>query len=269
MLFRSTDRWLSVCVLVACQGMVVAQSSSSTPYRNPPGRQPNVCTDLMPNPAFSVGEVGGLDQDRPDGLADNQELPSVLRGNDGSAWYVRKQQSKVYMFGEHPGRKYATVFEGTLSNNYINGQYWDCPKGTRAFKGSLGMRLEERGDRLVVHSKSGGIDLSELESYAIENGQLPSAYRKPGFASQSKADLDGAWRSGDMNFYVREVDNRIVGWIEQTFAPGISQMLPALRWELDKRTVELPFNWSPFRKDMQQLLHQKLTFRMMPSTCVG
>ncbi len=143
-----------------------------------------------------------------------------MRGNDGSAWYVRQEQSKVYMFGEHPGKKYATIFEGTIDSHEINGKYWDCPKGERTFKGILVLRIEEHGVKLVVQSKSGGIDLSELKSYAIENAQLPTAYRKPGFSSTSKEDLDGAWRSGDMNFYVREVDNRIVGWVEQSFATG-------------------------------------------------
>ena len=133
---------------------------------------------------------------RPDGIADNQVIPSVLRGDDGSAWYVRKVQSKVYMFGEHPGKKYATVYEGTLSGNTIAGQYWDCPKGQRTLKGNLSLQIEANGDTLKVKSKTGGIELVELKSYAIDNAQLPSAYRKPGFSSSSKNDLDGAWRQG-------------------------------------------------------------------------
>ena len=156
----------------------------------------------------------------PDGLAGNHEFASVYRSEDGGAWYVRKLQNKVFMFGEHPGIRYATVYEGTLSGDTINGKYCDLPKGQRAFRGNLNFRIEDDGGKLVAQSKSGGINLQLLRPYAIKNDQLPSAHKLPGFYSVVPGDLDGAWRSGEDSLYIREVDGKFVGWEERNFPHG-------------------------------------------------
>ncbi len=199
--------------------------NSVGPRVDPPAGRPSLNQARTPNPPVapqpdltSVGTpaAGGAPSD----LAGNQVLANILRGSDGSAWYLRKEQSKVTMFGEHPGKKYATVFEGTLNGQLINGQYWDCPKGTRTLRGQLQLQVQNNGDTLRVNHQTGGLDIVELNAYAIDNDQLPRADRAPGFSSTSVSDLDGAWRNGGVHLYLREVDGRIVGWMEKSFQRG-------------------------------------------------
>lgn len=165
----------------------------------------------------------------PGGVLGNQQIRSFYRSNDGGAWYVRKVQNNIYMFGEHPGRHYATVYEGTVSGSNVSGKYWDLPKGSRTLRGNLNLSIQANGDRLVAGSKSGGIDLSTLESYPLSNVQLPTSLRRPGFYATTAGDLDGAWRSGNNSLYIREVDDRIIGWEEQHFSggqkPGVARVL--------------------------------------------
>ncbi|HMO15254.1 MAG TPA: serine hydrolase domain-containing protein [Pirellulaceae bacterium] len=164
--------------------------------------------------------AAGSGQSGPQGLVSNKVLADVYRANDGGAYYVHQLENKVYMFGEHPGLGYAVVFEGSLNGQKIDGHYWDVPKGKRANRGSLQLEIQNSGNRLVVRQATGGFGISVLEPYAIQNHQLPRADRKPGFYTTKADDLDGAWRAGSSHLYIREVDGKVIGWLESQFTNG-------------------------------------------------
>ena len=156
----------------------------------------------------------------PQGLANNKVLADVYRANDGGAYFVHTIDKQVYIFGEHPGLGYAVVIEGTIDGQMIHGSYWDVPKGTRANRGSVKLQIQNSGQRLVVHHSTGGFTITHLEPYAIQNHQLPRANRTPGFYTTKADDLDGAWRTGSQHLYIREVDGKVIGWLESQFASG-------------------------------------------------
>lgn len=168
------------------------------------------------------------DRPGPGGLVSNQILAPMYRSDDGGAFYVRKIQQSVYIFGEHPGQGYSVAISGTLNGNTISGNYWDLPKFHRTEKGSITIRIENQGQRLVVQNASGNFGVSTLEPFAIPNHQLPRAHRPPGFYATSVNDLDGAWRTSGANLYIREVGGQIVGWQENDFSNGSKPALARL-----------------------------------------
>ncbi len=190
---------------------------------NPSGAPDGRTSPRGPTGQSAEGKVNPPSNTRPagpTGLIDNQQLANVYRANDGGAYYVRTLQNKVYIFGEHPGKEYAVVIEGTRNGQFITGQYWDVPKGKRANKGSVNIQVQSSGQRLVVQSSTGGFGINTLEPYAIQNNQLPIAKRRPGFQTTVVNDLDGAWRTGNTHLYICEVDGKIIGWQEPDFASG-------------------------------------------------
>ncbi len=167
-----------------------------------------------------TGKRGDQRDDRPGGLVGNMVLANVYRANDGGAYYVRKLENKVYIFGEHPGQHYAVAIDGNLSGNVISGKYWDLPKGSRTEQGTVSIRIDNNGQNLVVQNATGSFGINRLTPYAIQNDQLPGAKRKPGFYATSTGDLDGAWRTSGGNLYIREVGGKIIAWQESEFASG-------------------------------------------------
>ena len=146
-------------------------------------------------------------------------LTRIYRGDDGGALYLRQLGSKVYGFGEHPGRDYAYVLVGSISGDRITGSWWDVPKGKRAEKGSLELRWSQLGARIV---RSGGGDLGPDVFAAIPPDGIPwPVMQAAGFQETTTSDLTGAFGGDDgSRHYVRESSSDLVWVAERAAQPG-------------------------------------------------
>jgi CubicO group peptidase (beta-lactamase class C family) len=148
-------------------------------------------------------------------------LTRIYRGEDGGALYLRQLGSKVYGFGEHPGREYAFVLVGTVTGDRIDGSWWDVPKGQlrRVNRGTLELQWSQEGARIV---RSGGADLGPDVFTAIAPDGIPWPNMEPaGFQATSTGDLDGVFVGDDgSRHYVRETSSNTVWVAERASQPG-------------------------------------------------
>jgi CubicO group peptidase (beta-lactamase class C family) len=151
----------------------------------------------------------------PTASADDLELTRIYRGADGSALYTRDAgKNKIVGFGEHPGTRFAFVFEGKRVGTTISGHWWNVAKGRRAGAGDLSLDISDDGARL---DRTGGDDLGP-ESWTATTAEKMSwpGTSEAGFQSTSATDLDGAFAGSDRSrAYVRENATAIVGVAEK------------------------------------------------------
>jgi hypothetical protein len=145
-------------------------------------------------------------------IGSSASLTRIYRGDDGGALYLRQITSKVYGFGEHPGRDYAYVLTGSVSGDLIVGKWWDVPKGSRETSGTLSMRWSQLGAKLTQASELGPQTFTAIAPAGIPWPPMKAA----GF--QSFGDLDGAYAGDDgSRHYVRETASDVV-WVGEAAA---------------------------------------------------
>lgn len=139
----------------------------------------------------------------------------IYRGNDGSTVYLRQLGKALYGFAEHPGRRYATVFTGTVTGSNLTGSWWDVPKGSRKNSGALKLTVS-KGGASITHA---GGSFGPTTMKRIKAG---AAVKWPGpqhaaFQDRTSALLDGAFRGDDgSSHYIRQIGNGFV-WYGERF----------------------------------------------------
>jgi CubicO group peptidase (beta-lactamase class C family) len=142
-------------------------------------------------------------------------LNNIYKGDDGSAIYTKEINGRLYGFGEHADLDYAFVFEGVVSGNRINGEWWDVPKFSRANRGKLDMQWSQSGNR--IERKGGRGFGPDTWTALAPTATIPwVSNRSAGFQSTRRNDLDGRFKGNDGSWhYVREIGANVVWVAEQ------------------------------------------------------
>jgi hypothetical protein len=75
-------------------------------------------------------------------IAQAFDLNGVWRSNDGGIYYVRQTGNQLWWYGESgSGGIYSNVFQGTIINDSVTGQWVDVPKGANRGSGSMSLRI--------------------------------------------------------------------------------------------------------------------------------
>ncbi|MEH2303592.1 MAG: hypothetical protein V7K88_32640 [Nostoc sp.] len=84
-------------------------------------------------------------------------LTGKWQANDGGTYYIRQIGTQVWWYGEYSPTNpaFSNVFNGTINNNQINGNWADVPKGSTLSSGSLQLQIDSY-NRIEAVSKSGG-----------------------------------------------------------------------------------------------------------------
>ncbi|MEH2337517.1 hypothetical protein [Nostoc sp.] len=79
------------------------------------------------------------------------------QANDGGTYYIRQIGNQVWWYGEYSPTNpaFSNVFNGTINNNQINGNWADVPKGSTLSNGSLQLKIDSY-NRIEAVSQTGG-----------------------------------------------------------------------------------------------------------------
>ncbi|MEH1889272.1 MAG: hypothetical protein V7K92_07320 [Nostoc sp.] len=84
-------------------------------------------------------------------------LTGKWQANDGGTYYIRQIGNQVWWYGEYSPTNpaFSNVFNGTINNNQISGNWADVPKGSTLSSGSLQLRIVSY-NRIEAVSQTGG-----------------------------------------------------------------------------------------------------------------
>jgi hypothetical protein len=91
------------------------------------------------HPVYAIDFLQNFRQPRP-----GADLTGVWHANDVGTYYLRQVDGKVLWWlglSRDQGRAFANVFQGTIQNNTITGDWVDVPLGTRGARSSGRLRL--------------------------------------------------------------------------------------------------------------------------------
>ncbi|MEH2365090.1 hypothetical protein [Nostoc sp.] len=84
-------------------------------------------------------------------------LTGKWQADDGGTYYIRQIGNQVWWYGEYSPTNpaFSNVFNGTINNNQISGNWADVPKGSALSSGSIQLRIVSY-NRIEAVSKTGG-----------------------------------------------------------------------------------------------------------------
>ena len=91
-------------------------------------------------------------------MASAVNLSGKWTADDGGTYYLRHVGNSLYWYGERSASNpaWANVFDGKVSNNKIQGDWFDVPKGKTNNRGKLKLDIQAGGNILVATKKTGG-----------------------------------------------------------------------------------------------------------------
>jgi hypothetical protein len=139
-----------------------------------------------------VPENAGSEKNTPSAVSVHQrDLTGVWDCNDGGTYYIRQSGDTIWWFGEssdQPGG-WSNDAKGTVTEDTINLEWSDVPKGKTLNSGTLVLRIESN-DRLTALQNTGGFGGSVwTRRSSDQNGPENPEH-------QTTTTVDGKWTMG-------------------------------------------------------------------------
>ena len=86
------------------------------------------------------------------------DLSGKWSADDGGTYYLRQIGNKLHWYGEAKASNpaWANIYRGVISNNRVNGDWLDVPKGKTNNSGKLRLDIKANGNILEAFHKTGG-----------------------------------------------------------------------------------------------------------------
>lgn len=170
----------------------------------------------------TIGEAGG----------GTINLTGIYIGDDQGICYIQQTaDKKVYLYAEHPGKKYSIAYQGDIKpSQSIQGLVTHLPKYSVNESNSriMSLKIKERGRVLEMQIAISGLPTKWTKTTLnVVRNQLPGSRETATFRGYTESKLTGIWKGdGGIVHYVthRPTQDQYITWMaESTFSTGSGQ----------------------------------------------